>query len=235
MEEKVNSSKKSKFLGTTIIGKGNFLSLNEKTYEITNEKGEKNISKWECVDYNHVLDNDMKHLNKPTVVSIIPIIKRTKEIIIINNFRYPIDKYCLELPGGIIDKDDGEDILISIKNAAERELLEETGYTGKFKCFLGNTKVSEERQLKICSNTFYDPWKSKDNAVQCICEIEDDQNLNQNLDECEIIKVYKVKLDNLMDFINDKIEKENCSITIELYSFACGLYFSQNINNELLN
>ncbi len=38
-----------------------------------------------------------------------------------------------------------------------------------------------------------------------------------------------------MDFINDKIEKENCSITIELYSFACGLYFSQNINNELLN
>ena len=177
----------------------------------------------------------MKHLNKPTVVSIIPIIKRTKEIIIINNFRYPIDKYCLELPGGIIDKDDGEDILISIKNAAERELLEETGYTGKFKCFLGNTKVSEERQLKICSNTFYDPWKSKDNAVQCICEIEDDQNLNQNLDECEIIKVYKVKLDNLMDFINDKIEKENCSITIELYSFACGLYFSQNINNELLN
>ena len=235
MEEKVNSSKKSKFLGTTIIGKGNFLSLNEKAYEITNEKGEKNISKWECVDYNHVLDNDMKHLNKPTVVSIIPIIKRTKEIIIINNFRYPIDKYCLELPGGIIDKDDGEDILISIKNAAERELLEETGYTGKFKCFLGNTKVSEERQLKICSNTFYDPWKSKDNAVQCICEIEDDQNLNQNLDECEIIKVYKVKLDNLMDFINDKIEKENCSITIELYSFACGLYFSQNINNELLN
>ena len=81
MEEKVNSSKKSKFLGTTIIGKGNCLSLNEKTYEITNEKGEKNISKWECVDYNHVLDNDMKHLNKPTVVSIIPIIKRTKEII----------------------------------------------------------------------------------------------------------------------------------------------------------
>ncbi len=95
MEEKVNSSKKSKFLGTKIIGKGNFLSLNEKQYEITNEKGEKNISKWECVDYNHILDNDMKNIKKPTVVSIIPIIKKTKEIILINNFRYPIDKFCL--------------------------------------------------------------------------------------------------------------------------------------------
>ena len=235
MEEKVNSSKKSKFLGTKIIGKGNFLSLNEKQYEITNEKGEKNISKWECVDYNHILDNDMKNIKKPTVVSIIPIIKKTKEIILINNFRYPIDKFCLELPGGIIDKNDGEDILISIKNAAERELLEETGYTGKFKCFLGNNKLSEERQLKICSNIFYDPWKSKDNAVQCICEVEDNQDLNQNLDECEIIKVYKVKLDNLLDFINEKIEKENCCVTIELYSFAYGLYFSQNIINQFFN
>ena len=235
MEQKVNPLKKSKFLGTTIIGKGNFLSLNEKQYEITNEKGEKKISKWECVDYNHILDNDMKNIKKPIVVSIIPIIKETKEIILINNFRYPIDKFCLEFPGGIIDKNDGEDILIATKKAAERELLEETGFKGKFKCYLGNNKLSEERQLKICSNIFYDPWKSKDNAVQCICEVEDNQNLNQNLDECEIIKVYKVKLNNLFDFIIDKIEKENCCVSIELYSFTCGLYLSQTINNELFN
>ena len=57
MEQKVNSLKKSKFLGTTIIGKGNFLSLNEKQYEITNEKGEKKISKWECIKTNSSINN----------------------------------------------------------------------------------------------------------------------------------------------------------------------------------
>ena len=233
--EKPSSNKTTKYLETNIKTKGNFLSFLEKKYEITSENGEKKITSWECVDYNNRIDNDLKNSNAPNAVSIIPIIKKTREVIIISCFRYPINKFCLEFPSGIIDQKDGEDPLISTINAAERELLEETGYKGKFKCYLGNNKLSEERQLNICSNIFYDPWKSKDGAVQCICEVEDNQDLNQNLDECEIIKVYKVKLDNLLDFINEKIEKENCCVTIELYSFAYGLYFSQNIINQCFN
>ena len=233
--EKPSSNKTTKYLETNIKTKGNFLSFLEKKYEITSENGEKKITSWECVDYNNRIDNDLKNSNAPNAVSIIPIIKKTREVIIISCFRYPINKFCLEFPSGIIDQKDGEDPLISTKNAAERELLEETGYKGKFKCYLGNNKLSVEKQFNICSNVFWDPWKSKDCSIQCILEVDDNCQPIQKLDPDEIIKVYKVKLDNLMDFINEKIENENCTVTCELYSFACGLYFSKNYNNELFN
>jgi len=48
------------------------------------------------------------------------------EVILVEQFRVPIGKYCLELPAGLIgDEEEGEDDL----DSARRELEEETGYT----------------------------------------------------------------------------------------------------------
>jgi ADP-ribose pyrophosphatase len=48
------------------------------------------------------------------------------EVILIEQFRVPLGKFCLELPAGLIgDETEGEDALTS----AARELDEETGYT----------------------------------------------------------------------------------------------------------
>lgn len=46
-------------------------------------------------------------------------------LVLVNQFRYGIDAFSLEIPGGVIEK--GEDPVV----AGLRELLEETGYEGK--------------------------------------------------------------------------------------------------------
>jgi ADP-ribose pyrophosphatase len=47
------------------------------------------------------------------------------EVILVEQFRVPIGKFCLEMPAGLIgDEDDGEDAI----DSARRELEEETGY-----------------------------------------------------------------------------------------------------------
>ncbi|MCQ2496384.1 MAG: NUDIX hydrolase [Lachnospiraceae bacterium] len=54
------------------------------------------------------------------------------ELLFVRQYRYPMHEVCLELPAGKLEK--GEDPLL----AAKRELLEETGCTGRDFCFMGN-------------------------------------------------------------------------------------------------
>lgn len=51
--------------------------------------------------------------------------KGTKHILLEKNYRPPVDKYCIEFPGGLIDENESKE------EAALRELKEETGYTGR--------------------------------------------------------------------------------------------------------
>ncbi len=50
-------------------------------------------------------------------------ITKEKKVVMIDQYRFGIGSYILELPGGLVD--DGEDH----QQAAKRELIEETGYT----------------------------------------------------------------------------------------------------------
>ena len=62
-------------------------------------------------------------LESPNWVNVIPLTPEGK-VVMIHQFRHGTERVTLEIPGGMIDADDGDPA-----NSVQRELLEETGYT----------------------------------------------------------------------------------------------------------
>ena len=229
--------------------KGKFLSYFVHNYKII-PQNKKNpvLIQYEMVDYNsrcfsqNEMPNEFIGKNNYNIyaMNIIPLIyysSQPKKIILVAVFRYPINKYCLEFPGGFIDKSDSEksqDFSETVKKATLRELEEETGYKGVFMNYSAKYFINNEKsELNIESNLFFDPWKSGDNALECFVKINGDEIKNkkeQKLDENELIKVYEVDLDKLMEFIVDKINKDGYGCSSQLYNFALGINFNKIIN-----
>ena len=230
--------------------KGKFLSFFIHNYKMTPQNKSNPISiPYEVVDYNsrNFSQNEMtnEYIGKNNyniyAMNIIPLVyysSKPKKIILVSVFRYPINKYCLEFPGGFIDKSDSEetsDFSEVIKKASLRELEEETGYIGEFMNYSSYSFIHNEKlELNVESNIFFDPWKSSDNALQCFIKINAD-NFNkkeQKLDKDELIKVYEVEIDKLMEFILEKINKDKFGCSSQLYNFALGLNFNKMINMD---
>lgn len=88
-------------------------------------------------------------------VAIVGLHKSSKKLILIKQFRVPINGYIYELPAGLIDK--GESIDISV----ERELREETGLT-----------LLEIQKNKSNDKVYLSPGMSDESIafVYCICD-----------------------------------------------------------------
>jgi len=71
-------------------------------------------------------------LENPDWVNVIAL-TREKQVILIKQFRHGIEKITLEIPGGMVD--DGE----NSQTAAQRELLEETGFSANDFILLGKS------------------------------------------------------------------------------------------------
>jgi len=59
-----------------------------------------------------------------------------KEVLLIRQFRPPVNGYVIEFPAGLNDRGD------TLEKAAERELLEETGYSAREMIFLAEGPMS---------------------------------------------------------------------------------------------
>lgn len=77
-------------------------------------------------------------------VNIIPV-TNNMEVILVEQYRHGIEKITLEIPGGMVDLEDP-----STKYAAERELIEETGYAAGETFFLGRNHPNPALQSNIC-------------------------------------------------------------------------------------
>lgn len=73
-----------------------------------------------------------------------------RHLVLVNQFRYGIDSFSLEVPGGVIDS--GEDPL----EAATRELQEETGYVGNSARLLGSIRPNPAILSNRCHLVFVD-------------------------------------------------------------------------------
>lgn len=105
----------------TILCKGRFLQFVKATY--VDRKGM--TREWEFIE--RVACNG--------IVAIVPVTDKN-EILLIRQFRPPVNRHVIEFPAGLNDKGD------TIEEAARRELLEETGYYARHLTFLAEGPLS---------------------------------------------------------------------------------------------
>ena len=135
----------------------------------------RNIEELEC-----------KKIHKTDAVRIVPYFRKNGKlyIVLIKEFRHPLNAYIYGTPAGIVDK--GE----YAKNSAIREVREEIGATVK--------------NIKKVQNASYSSAGLTDETLECFyAEVEMGQN--QNLDEIEDIKVKYIELEKLIEFIDNNI------------------------------
>ena len=145
--------KKTKIKDVEVLARTKFLSLYNAKYENKNGR-EKN---WTIASRKgtEVLNETLLQgkEDKVDAVVIVAFHKSEKQLVLVKQFRVPINDYIYELPAGLVDQ--GEDALNSLK----RELKEETGLDlaeiipgiGRDKVYLSPGMTDESVNLVYCT------------------------------------------------------------------------------------
>ena len=118
-------------------------------------------------------------LERPDAAIIVPITGR-KEVVLVRQYRPPLDRMELGLPAGLVE--DGE----RPEAAARRELLEETGYSGGEWEALGSLASSPSL---------------KDNWAYLFLARGVEETSLPDLDEHELVEVTKVPVEGMLDLV----------------------------------
>ena len=129
--------------------------------------------------------------------------KPSKKIVIIKEFRVPINKNIYELPAGLIDSDDK-----NFENAVRRELKEETGLN-----------VIEIKKDLSCDQVYLSPGMTDESAafVYCIC---DGEVSSKFLEDDEDIETILVSQDEAKEIIKNNIISLDVRAYLALQSFS---------------
>lgn len=119
-------------------------------------------------------------IHTPSWVNVIPLTPDLN-VVMVKQFRHGSKSICLEIPGGLIDDEAPED-------AAKRELLEETGYSGSEPEYLGSVSPNPALFDNICYT-----YLIKDCA----------KTSEKILDPNEDIEVVLVRLEEIPKLIKD--------------------------------
>jgi len=155
-----------------------------------------------------------------TIIGIVkyPNTNRKDKLILIGNYRPPIDKYVIEFPAGLVDSAD------DCFTDAVRELKEETGFVPeKILNIIDSKKIPQVSPI-----VYSEPSVTNENEKIIILQIDGENELNKNtkqeLEETENINVHLVDLDEKLLESISKLAKENdYVIETKVYTFALGI------------
>ncbi len=147
-----------------------------------------NLKKWEFLERS----NDTK--------AVVINAYHKDKIILVKQFRFPINMYSIEFPAGLIDR--GE----TPESTAVRELLEETGYEGRVTSVSPPLCTSAGITSEIIYSVTMDIVSKKD----------------QQLDDSEEIEVLEFGRENFKEEISEYLNKNpDCSLDARVWSAFC--------------
>jgi ADP-ribose pyrophosphatase len=117
-----------------------------------------------------------------TWVNVIALTKN-REVVLVKQYRHGVKQVMLEIPAGIMDEEDGSPL-----RAAQRELLEETGYTSDQFIEIG----------KVYPNP-----ATHNNLTYSFLALDVEQVGQQNLDETEEIEISLVPFDEFISLVKE--------------------------------
>lgn len=130
---------------------------------------------------------------KKSDVVIIAAFTKKMELILINQYRYPIKNWDIELPAGYLEPKDKN----NLKKAATRELLEETGYKAKSLEKIGEAYASAGMM---------------NNTVNFFIGFNAEKISEQKLDESEELKVKVEPWKKVLQLLKDEKIKDLGSV-----------------------
>ncbi|MBA2905990.1 NUDIX hydrolase [Clostridium saccharobutylicum] len=200
---KQNKIKKLKTLSET-----KFLKFYEAEYE--NKLG--NMKTWTIASRkNEDVLNDRFFKGKEDcddAVVVVALHKPSNKLVIIKQFRIPINSYVYELTAGLIDP--GEDAKMTI----ERELMEETGL-----------KVVEV--IKVINKLYLSPGMTDESVMMAYCTCEGEIN-DKNLEDDECIEAMLISQEESRKLLerNEKMDAK-CFTILQSYALLGEKLFTE--------
>lgn len=147
------------------------------------------------------------HAQTPDAVCIVP---RTPDnrLVLIKEFRYPVNSWCIAFPAGLIDP--GE----NYEQAVERELREETGY-GLHRDAEGKAHVRPLSQPSLSS-----AGMSEESIQVVYVHVENEPTLGAAPESTEYIQVFTVPVNDVPEFLAHNTTPISTRAQLILETFA---------------
>ena len=137
---------------------------------------------------------------RPDAVVIVPFHAARDKMVIIREFRVPLDDYEYGFPAGLIDN--GE----SVEQAARRELMEETG-------------LIVSRFIKISPPIYSSAGMTDESVAMVYAECEGEPSNSAHTDS-ELIEILFISPDEALDLLNDTTLKFDAKAWLAISQFS---------------